>query len=387
MLNDTAAPAAATAAPAAEAQGLKVDLVDAPRQDVMPTALVVNVDAAQSEIVALNQNTAAAPAATAELPVATSTEAVEEAPVPKEEVAPAAIVAEEHKSQLVKRASNDPRQRRRQQREGRAQQNQPPKLSPSQVPALQQYTVGSLIRHVYGEDCSVLIEQFGLIPTFNRALQKFTEQYAASLVAQAPAAERQKQPVTRDVEVSKAEPEAEPAPVLDLTPPAPVKRVANDPRERRRLAKLAAEQALEQAKQAHADEAEKAPANDAPAETAADAQSAEATEATTASSTAAPVEAAAEPVATEAAPAAETEVATEENAAAEAPAKETAKAEAAQPVQAELPVDAADASEAPANAEAKTPEAAADKAEKEKPARPRRPRGRPPKKANTSTES
>ncbi|WP_411687671.1 Rne/Rng family ribonuclease [Acinetobacter indicus] len=392
VLNDTAAPAAATAAPAAEAQGLKVDLVDAPRQDVMPTALVVNVDAAQSEIVALNQNAAAAPAATAELPVATSTEAVEEAPVPKEEVAPAAIVAEEHKSQPVKRASNDPRQRRRQQREGRAQQNQPPKLSSSQVPALQQYTVGSLIRHVYGEDCSVLIEQFGLIPTFNRALQKFTEQYAASLVAQTPAAESQKQPVTRDVEVSKAEPEAEPAPVLDLTPPAPVKRVANDPRERRRLAKLAAEQALEQAKQAHADEAEKAPANDAPAETAADAQAAEATEATAASSTAAPVEATAEPAATEAAPAAETtatetEVATEESAAAEAPAKETAKAEAAQPVQAELPVDAADASEAPANAEAEAPEAAADKAEKEKPARPRRPRGRPPKKANTSTES
>lgn len=365
VLNDTAAPAAATAAPATEAQSLKVDLVDAPRQDVMPTALVVNVDAAQSEIVALNQNAAAAPAATAELPVAASTEAVEEAPVPKEEVAPAAIVAEEHKSQPVKRASNDPRQRRRQQREGRAQQNQPPKLSPSQVPALQQYTVGSLIRHVYGEDCSVLIEQFGLIPTFNRALQKFTEQYAASLVAQAPAAESQKQPVTRDVEVSKAEPEAEPAPVLDLTPPAPVKRVANDPRERRRLAKLAAEQALEQAKQAHADEAEKAPANAAPAETAADAQAAEATEAPAASSTEAPVEATAEPAATEAAPA----------------------TEAAQPVQAELPVDAADASEAPANAEAEAPEASADKAEKEKPARPRRPRGRPPKKANTSTES
>ncbi len=36
------------------------------------------------------------------------------------------------------------------------------KLSPSQVPTLGQYTVISLIRHVYGEDCSVLIEQFGL---------------------------------------------------------------------------------------------------------------------------------------------------------------------------------------------------------------------------------
>ncbi len=97
-----------------------------------------------------------------------------------------------------------------------------------------------------------LIEQFGLIPTFNRALQKFTDEYAASLVSTAPVAE--KKPVTRDVEVAKAAPEAEPAPVLDLTPPKPVsdKRVANDPRERRRLAKQAAEQALEQAKQAQA---------------------------------------------------------------------------------------------------------------------------------------
>jgi ribonuclease E len=41
--------------------------------------------------------------------------------------------------------------------------------------------------------------------------------------------------------------------VLPLTPPeTPATRVANDPRERRRLAKLAAEQAHEQAKQAQA---------------------------------------------------------------------------------------------------------------------------------------
>ncbi len=61
------------------------------------------------------------------------------------------------------------------------QQTETPKLTPSQVPTLGQYTISSLIRHVYGEDCSVLIEQFGLIPTFNRALQKFTEEYAATL--------------------------------------------------------------------------------------------------------------------------------------------------------------------------------------------------------------
>lgn len=49
------------------------------------------------------------------------------------------------------------------------------------APLLAQYTVGSLIRHVYGEDCTVLIEQFGLVPTFNRALLKFTEQYISTL--------------------------------------------------------------------------------------------------------------------------------------------------------------------------------------------------------------
>ena len=50
--------------------------------------------------------------------------------------------------------------------------------------------------------------------------------------------------------ITKAQHEVEPAPVLNLVPPQPVSdnRVANDPRERRRLAKQAAEQAFEQAK-------------------------------------------------------------------------------------------------------------------------------------------
>ena len=65
---------------------------------------------------------------------------------------------------------------------------------------------------------------------------------------------RKRKPVTRDAELPSHKPaeEAEPAPVLPLTPPqAPAPRVANDPRERRRLAKLAAEQAFEQVKQQH----------------------------------------------------------------------------------------------------------------------------------------
>jgi ribonuclease E len=238
---------------------------------------------------------------------------------------------------------------------------------------LGQYTVISLIRHVYGEDCSVLIEQFGLIPTFNRALVKFTEQYAATLSVQATEAEIPAQPVTRDVAVTKAAPEAEPAPVLDLTPPKPVsdKRVANDPRERRRLAKQAAEQALEQAKQAH-NQPETAPAETV-AVTEAETPTAEVAEPEV-------TQAVVEPVVTE--------VATE---AVAEPAAETVAApveteQAAEPVQAELAVEAAQQdvqTQAEATAEAEKTEGE----ETDKPVRPRRPRGRPPKKATSANES
>ncbi|MHA3892648.1 Rne/Rng family ribonuclease [Acinetobacter sp. GXMZU3951] len=371
-------PAAAIAAPApvvVDERQVKVDVIDAPRQDIMPTALVVNIDQAQSEIVAIN-NTAPVVAVAAEPVVAEPVEAVQATPVAaqteaKAEVQPEATTPatkEEHKPRSeVKRASNDPRMRRRQQREAQAKQAQAPKLNPSQVPTLAQYTVGSLIRHVYGEDCAVLIEQFGLIPTFNRALQKFTTEYAASLSSPA-TVEAEKKPVTRDVEVAKATPEAEPAPVLDLTPPKPEseKRVANDPRERRRLAKQAAEQALAQVKQAQVEET---PVAAEPAVAAVVEEVAAVVE---------PVEAAAEVAATETVVAEPAEQAAEVTEAPlvekAAPAKAKAKAE---PVQTELAVDVAD--------DATAEETAAEKEEKEK-ARPRRPRGRPPKKANPATE-
>ena len=78
----------------------------------------------------------------------------------------------------VKRASNDPRSRRRHRDSQSSPKAVVPKVVPSQIPTLAQYTMSSLIRHVYGEDCTILIEQFGLVTTFNRALQKFAEQYA-----------------------------------------------------------------------------------------------------------------------------------------------------------------------------------------------------------------
>ncbi|MFW1753415.1 Rne/Rng family ribonuclease [Acinetobacter wanghuae] len=369
-VQQNAAPVVAEA-PAANEKPIRVELVDVPRQDVLKTAMIVDIDQANSEIVALN---------TAPATVAPEVKAAAPAPVIAPEVKPEVAVATHVKAATpveptvakedkVVRASNDPRQRRRERRAAQASQPQVVQVPPSQVPTLAQYTVGSLIRQVYGEDCSVLIEQFGLLPTFNRALLKFTEQYNASLKANAVPAE-EKKPVTRDVQVTVAKVEAEPAPVLDLTPPKPVsdKRVANDPRERRRLAKLAAEQALEQAKQAQAETAPTANVEAPASETAAEATTSTSTVAESAPTN---VSENVEPVAQEAV--------IEANLAAETPKKVAAEPKKATVAATE------EASEVTDNS-VETEESDTEKAEKS-PARPRRPRGRPPKKANTATES
>ena len=406
VLNDNAAaPAvvneAVAQAPLQTAKQPKVDVVDVPRQDMMATALVVNVDQAQSEIVALNPVAPSKPERPArgqhkheknhaqKAPVVQETVVVEDVTAVVAEQAPVVEAAPVVARQEVKRASNDPRQRRREQRAAKQQQAQAPKLRSTEVPTLSQYTIGSLIRQVYGEDCSVLIEQFGLIPTFNRALEKFTAEYAAAQQVKTPAVvEVEKAPVTRDVEITKAQPEAEPAPVLDLTPPKPVseKRVANDPRERRRLAKQAAEQALEQVKKAHqeqvavevapvAEVVERAVEPAAPEAVAATPAAPEATEVTpivevTAETVAADtqvVEATLSPE--DAAPVDESLSAVVEN---------TETAETSESVSAEAVVATQES----------TAEVAedADKVAKEKNARPRRPRGRPPKKSTPTAE-
>ncbi|NNH86945.1 Rne/Rng family ribonuclease [Acinetobacter terrae] len=397
VLNEQAAPQQAIAAPVVNEQQPKIEVIDTPRQDVIPTALVVNVDQAKSEIVALNATAAiveapiaqTAPVAVAEIKAAV----VVEKPVVAKEEKPAVTTETREPQQprpADKRASNDPRMRRRQKREVYAKQPQAPKLNPSQVPTLGQYTVGSLIRHVYGEDCSVLIEQFGLIPTFNRALVKFTEQYAATMVSQTTEAEAPAQPVTRDVAiVTKAAPEAEPAPVLDLTPPRAVSdnRVANDPRERRRLAKLAAEQALEQAKQAHSEPkaakevtktmtAEVAPVTEPEAVI----EEVPVTEAPEVVAEEKPVTEAPEVVV---APEAVAEPIEEAEAVQATPVEKAVKPK---PVQAELPAEVAQDLQALAEPKTDVDNPDADD-DADKPVRPRRPRGRPPKKVTPANES
>ncbi len=360
---------------------IKVDVIDAPKHDVMNTALIINVDQGQSEIVALTperqvEHVESAPAEVA--PEPTPAPAVEEKAVVAE-VKNEAQPTEQAAQPQIPRASNDPRMRRRQQREAKQAKAAVPSIAPSQIPTLAQYTIGSLIRHVYGEDCTVLIEQFGLVPTFNRALQKFAEQYASTLVVEVTSETEEKKPVTRDAELPSHKPaeEAEPAPVLPLTPSqAPTPRVANDPRERRRLAKLAAEQAFEQVKQQHSAQeevvtptpvAEETVAT-APAETQATAEpEQQPLELNQSTEVAQPEAAPVEEKTTE--KVAEAPVAKEP-----APSKAASKAKAA-PEETAAPTEAA--------ADAETEDA---KADKDKPSRPRRPRGRPPKKANPVAE-
>ena len=377
VLNET--PVAVEAA--SNPQQLKVDVIDTPRTEPMNTALIVNIDQGQSEIVALNPQQTTAPAPQAEPVKAVVRAAETTAPVQAEQVAAETTPVEEATQAPAKRASNDPRSRPRQ-RGAQSSQKVAAKIAPSQIPALGQYTMGGLIRHIYGEDCKFLIEQFGLVTTFNRALQKFAEQYASTLVVETAAEE--KRPVTRDVELPSQKPteEAEPAPVLPLTPPeASASRVANDPRERRRLAKLAAEQAKEEHLASNI--APTAPVVES-TETTQEVQET-AIEAVVAQNTvgdAAP-EQQALALANEEMP-----VVVEETAPAEAveSAQAAVETETAVVTEAVEAVQTVENTEPVASTEETDVEDEAAKAEKEKSTRPRRPRGRPPKKSIVGNE-
>ncbi len=395
VVNNTPTPAV-TAKPA----DVKVKVVDVPRSEEMTTALLVNVEQATREIVALHNSPLAVATAPEEVvdqvtttPEVVKTEVTAEQPIAAVEekvVSNAEEKTAENKPAVqseVKRASNDPRMRRRQQREAKVSTTPVVKLSPSQVPTLAQYNVGSLIRHVYGEDCTVLIEQFGLVQTFNRALIKFTEQYAASTVAEQPAdVEAEKKPVTRDVQLpSKVTAEAEPAEVLALTPPeAPQIRVANDPRERRRLAKQAAEQAKAKHLQEQAEETvvaveETSPVVEESTTEIAAPITAETVVETSSEATSLESEAAVTPVAEST----EVEVTVTET------ASEIVNPEVATPITETEKVSSPVVEETAAEVETKTEDSSKAAAKDKTAARPpRRPRGRPPKKAtpNTPTE-
>ena len=192
--------------------------------------------------------------------------------------------------------------------------------------------------------------------------------------------EEEKRPVTRDVELPNQKPteEAEPAPMLALTPPeAAAIRVANDPRERRRLAKLAAEQA----KEAHI----AANTTVAPVETTESKEEVQETVTTPVAEEMAAVTPEQQPLELDNTDAAPAEVVSAETA--EQPAIIEAEpvvevvTEVAETVQT---VENNEQPTSPTDAEA---EDEAAKAEKEKSnCPPRRPRGRPPKKSTPGNE-
>ena len=191
-----------------------------------------------------------------------------------------------------------------------------------------------------------------------------------------PAVEVEKKPVTRDVEITKVQPEAEPVPVLDLTPPAPVseQRAANDPRERRRLAKLAAEQAKQARETAPVAESS-APETAIVAETPA----AEAAPAVTLEEN--------EPALVTKSEALIAVESSEVKSSADVTAVEEEVEVVVAPVQAKAPRASKQAEKAEVTETvAETAADESDKSDSDKPVRPRRPRGRPPKKASP-TES
>lgn len=240
---------------------IKVQIVDQPVSEILPTAMVVNIDTAQTEILALGSNantplpstvtetTAQAEPTTQAVPEINHLSSVVESNTVEKIVVdtPKAASKAEQTANVEattvtsepKRAANDPREHRRNKAKKQVNKPQNTKVDLSSTAVLKslgQFSVGTLIRHIYGDDCTVLIEQFGLIPTFNRALQKYLESLATTLSNDhVEEDESTQEPVTRDVALPRKVSDESSIEELSLTPPEPKVRLANDPRERRRL--------------------------------------------------------------------------------------------------------------------------------------------------------
>lgn len=357
--------------------------------EILPTAMLVNTDTAQTEIVALERSNSTPPVAAIETSVepqsvthnVTAQDDVQNEQQPTQTRGNAqkgkkkgksqqdrpteSVPAEQAQDEPATRASNDPREKRRLKAQKRAQQStEKVPLNAKSLASLAQFSVVGLIRHVYGEDCNVLIEQFGLIPTFNRAVTKHTEAFQSAVIAEDDE-DVYTGPVTRDVELPRVQ-NQEPVEALSLTPPEPSVRLSNDPREKRKLAAQSTE------------------SNSTSTQTVIDA---DATTDATASSTSVAVE----PTVQEDLALAPAEQAT---ASTEAPHDAIPEVEADTQAPAESEAEAATESalehETPAESESESEKKATRtrkaKSDEDKPARPRRPRGRPPKKVSPTTD-
>ncbi len=370
--------------------------------ETLPTAMLVNIDTAQTEIVALERSNSTPPVVaienklenqlsdekSAEQDRQSSKRADSNNGAKADTDAPHAKGKKKGKAQSrnaeqseasdepATRASNDPREKRRLKAEKRAQKAaQKGPLNAKSLASLAQFSVVGLIRHVYGEDCNVLIEQFGLIPTFNRAVTKHTEAFQSNEIEE-DEDDIFTGPVTRDVELPR-EQNQEPVEALSLTPPEPSVRLSNDPREKRKLAEQSPTEAQDASTQAKDAEVSVASAAVAPIV-------AEATQEAVTSVNAEPkVDVDASSPETISEPQVNLELASEE---AESTSPEKAD------VSAEMHDQSNNSSENSAENHSDTEESDDEKAaqksksDADKPARPRRPRGRPPKKASQNTD-
>ncbi|MCJ8145710.1 Rne/Rng family ribonuclease [Acinetobacter sp. A3.8] len=240
---------------------INVQIFEQGTAETLPTAMLVNTDTAQTEIVALERSNSTPPVAAIESKLETlssdektseqdrqsskradsnnGAKAVADAPQAKGKNKGKAQSRNDEQSEAsdepATRASNDPREKRRRKAEKRAQKStQKSPLNAKSLASLAQFSVVGLIRYVYGEDYNVLIEQFGLISTFNRAVAKYTEAFQSSEIEE-DEDDVFTGPVTRDVELPR-EQNQEPVEALSLTPPEPTVRLSNDPRQKRKLA-------------------------------------------------------------------------------------------------------------------------------------------------------
>ncbi|MFB2577905.1 MULTISPECIES: Rne/Rng family ribonuclease [unclassified Acinetobacter] len=236
-----------------QVQGVQISQIDAPQAPVQNTALLLNFDTEQQEVVQLQAPVQhkpkpvqhAQPQAHAEViaPLVSEVKAEVIAPETVSKKPETEQTVATANSEPVQRASNDPRLNRGKKQHNTAQQG----ISEQAYASLAQHTVGSLVCHVYGEDINILLEQFGLVTTFSRALSKYLEQFAQVAVAN-------KAPVTRDAVIVSKPANQEPVELLPLTPSNSGERAANDPRAKRRQAQqvanaenITAENASEQA--------------------------------------------------------------------------------------------------------------------------------------------
>lgn len=352
---------------AAQDQSPRITAVDHEPQVQLVEALVIHVESQQASVVSLDQ------------PEAVTIAAAPNHAADVGEQAADTQVATTPESTEVPRALNDPRERRRRRELGLdepvLQFAADPALVTPEVESVSAHseqqletlpvrgTVGEFIRAVLGEAAEALLSEGQVVAGFMLALQQRQQQ-------------QDQQPIATDA-VAAPSVVAEPVALLPTTPPAPSVRAANDPRAKRRQA-MAAQAAATTEPTAQAADDTPVLADPQPQADLVDI----AVDESAHSSMSASVEAVAQPDIAE--PVIQPAVSSESEASLDSVKQAH---EALTPEASEVKADIAQNPEtvdAPVNSDDEHTELDenGNKVDKDKPARPRRPRGRPPKKSN-----